>query len=1529
MTTATVVSVQGEAFARSPNGAMRRLANGDTIQQGEVVITSMGGQIELLTTDGQTMTVNAQESFMFGPEANQASAPEAGEAAIQPVAAQPGEINVEQLLEQEAAAAGLGGGGENGGSSFVRLMRVSEGLTPLSYEFPNPFAGNEFPSLDDEISDDFPVGANDLAGLDEDGALVLNERVTNPGGTGDTDAPSSFSGKMGYTFGLNGPAASGAFVWTGVTLPGGEEISSGGQPVSYMISPDGLKITAFVPGEEGPVTVFVLEVTDYRTGEYTMTLYRALDHVGADEDNIEFVFNYRLADFDGDGANGTLTATVNDDTPIADAENLADTVTVEDEKMQGFLGRLATDEYDGGVRETTGTIVDNARWGADGFGGVTGFSVGEEQFEAGTTVYWDQQGNFLGTNASGGNEMPQGEDYQLQYIESPEVPPAAMLVVNADGTYTFTLLDNMLMGQGEDGEQIDLLDTVTINAVDGDGDPLDVNVNLQVQDDVPLWLTAPDIAIVEDEKMAGGNDEWWDGGKGAVTGNIVSNVAWGADGFGGVTGFVVGEEEFTTGDTVYWDQHGNFLGTDAESAAARLVVNPGGTYTFTLLDNMLLGQGMQGEQINLLDTVAIKAQDGDGDPVNVHVFLKVQDDVPTITGTNALVQLDDDALAGNAGGTWDDVDAANTGGTLAYSAGADGGSVSWLTHGAPHGFSYVADGDNLLVKQGSTTVMTLTLNPETGAYVVTQNAPILHAAGWNENNQFFNVGYRVTDGDGDTATGTLRISVDDDTPTAKGEQVTAMESAGDAGKTYNLLLTLDISGSMSNSEVQQSVNAMKALLDKYADVAQGGAAGVGVQIVTFASSATLHNPAPVSIAEAKALLDTFPGNNNFNGEMTDYDAAVAAATPAINGWPEADDGHANVVYFVSDGEPTEGDGSIGLTNSEEAAWEATLAAKGATAWAIGVGTGNSADNDLEDIAYPDGNVVLVSDFDTLLDGIIGTVPVPTVIEGNVLDNDSAGADGWGSPALVSASFGGDTHVFASSTDSHTFDLGAAGSVTVKGDGSYAFMPAADVKDDVTANLSYTARDADGDTTTATLSLTTTDRSEVSAADDAATATEGHWAKDGSMSMSSTIATPESWGAATVQNVSGQWEIDPSHPGSARTATSSSFDVSANAEHPAVVEFDIHIQGYQSGDQVRVELLRNGSPVQNTGFVTASVNNATFTVTQGGTYSLRVYGDDNSSNGNLKVWIDGVNYSSYAYTPPSSTTLSTTTPGIEWVNGSPASGNVMGNDSPGSEGALVTMVDGMAVAAVGYTTIPGDYGTLSINAQGDYTYTPNEADNPAGVQDDFSYTLSQPDGDTATATLTVSLTDYDDYSTSGNNSSNFLGGGDGNDVLDGKGGNDVVYGGAGDDTLMGGSGNDYLIGGAGDDTLAGGGGNDILTGGAGSDTFVWKLGETGNDFITDFHLAPVADGGDVLDLSELLTGEQATAASLDSYLNFGADTDGNTVITVDANGPGGGGTGQVIVLDNIAFADLQAYAGGTSDADIINKLLQNGNLKVDS
>jgi VCBS repeat-containing protein len=68
-------------------------------------------------------------------------------------------------------------------------------------------------------------------------------------------------------------------------------------------------------------------------------------------------------------------------------------------------------------------------------------------------------------------------------------------------------------------------------------------------------------------------------------------------------------------------------------------------------------------------------------------------------------------------------------------------------------------------------------------------------------------------------------------------------------------------------------------------------------------------------------------------------------------------------------------------------------------------------------------------------------------------------------------------------------------------------------------------------------------------------------------------------------------------------------------------------------------------------------------------------------------------------------------------------------------ARASVTDFSAVGAA----IQGQYGRLTINADGSYSYTRN-AGTPGGVTDVFTYRLTDGDGDVATATLTFAIGD---------------------------------------------------------------------------------------------------------------------------------------------------------------------------------------------
>ena len=163
----------------------------------------------------------------------------------------------------------------------------------------------------------------------------------------------------------------------------------------------------------------------------------------------------------------------------------------------------------------------------------------------------------------------------------------------------------------------------------------------------------------------------------------------------------------------------------------------------------------------------------------------------------------------------------------------------------------------------------------------------------------------------------------------------------------------------------------------------------------------------------------------------------------------------------------------------------------------------------------------------------------------------------------------------------------------------------------------------------------------------------------------------------------------------------------------------------------------------------------------------------------------------------------------------------------------------------------------------------------------------------------------------------------------------------DDKLVGTSGDDVMIGGGGNDLIIGGAGNDAMTGGVGSDVFRWGLNDHGTtttpaqDTITDWSTALPKNGGDVLDLRDLLVGEShgTNAASglegnLTNYIHF-EHSGTNTIVDISTAGQHtagspASGTDLKIVLEGVDLTN----GGTTTDAAIIQDLLKNGKLHTD-
>ena len=142
---------------------------------------------------------------------------------------------------------------------------------------------------------------------------------------------------------------------------------------------------------------------------------------------------------------------------------------------------------------TTGdlTTITGTNFGADGFGGVTGIDINGASFVAGTTIYLSQAASV---------------DALINASTAISADDRATLVINADGTYTFTLTDNFLLSNPTStnpNAQTELISEalggITVFAEDGDGDQANggdgIALNLSVVDDIPTAFMAADADI--------------------------------------------------------------------------------------------------------------------------------------------------------------------------------------------------------------------------------------------------------------------------------------------------------------------------------------------------------------------------------------------------------------------------------------------------------------------------------------------------------------------------------------------------------------------------------------------------------------------------------------------------------------------------------------------------------------------------------------------------------------------------------------------------------------------------------------------------------------------------------------------------------------------------------------------------------------------------------------------------------------------------------------------------------------------------
>ncbi|AXA55083.1 retention module-containing protein [Pseudomonas thivervalensis] len=1115
------------------------------------------------------------------------------------------------------------------------------------------------------------------------------------------------------------------------------------------------------------------------------------------------------------------------------------------------------------------------------------------------------------------------------------------LSLNPDGSYTYTLTTPATTTpHANDGPNV-LSESFTYQATDSLGNTVTSTIVIDIVDDVPKAHC--DVASVVEG--------------GTVNGNVLDNDVLGADG-GAVIGVRAGND--TSNPAI------GGLNTQINGTYGYLTLDANGNAVYHSNPDAVGAPGAT-------DVFTYTVRDADGDEstttvtIDVHNSCLVAETDHDITVYEKALDLNQDGQD-LAPGTVTGSDPSATGETA---SGTLVGSIS----GATGAVTFT------LVGNATGAYGQLQLQPD-GSYTYTLTSPATTTPHANDGPNVLNESftYQATDSLGNSTTGSLVVSIVDDVPKAVASErsVTAVEIDS------NLLIVLDVSGSMKDpsgvsglSRMDLAKQAISALLDKYDDLGD-----VKVQLVTFSGSATDQSGMWVDVATAKTLISALSANGD-----TNYDAAVATAKMAFAN-PGQLTGAQNVGYFFSDGKPTLGE----IGSADEVAWKAFLDANDIKNYAIGLGSGVSNAH-LDPLAY-DGsahtntNAVVVTDLNQLNSVLSGTVQGAPVT-GNLLgEGGSFGADGGfvkslvvdgttysydpaanGGHGALTASGGVNHGSFNTATNTLSIATDHDGTLVVNLDtGAFSYTSQTTTGTLITEHIGYTVIDNDGDLASSSLVINVVPNSPPIAVDDniITNVLSGNIVIPGELLLGNdSDANGDPLTASPTSFNTGWLAKGGDFTGSIGTASFTGNNVqSINLSRSAFVANTASmtamlvvsgalgmVSNNNANDEDRLNIsLKQGETLTldhnlsagriameyslNGGPFIAINDGASFTAAADGNYQIHVTNIANPGGGNANA---AENYQ---------LTLTVDYAGAQDKTADYHGSYTASDNHGGSDSASVgisyqaghtltgTSGDDVLLASNGDNTLNAGDGNDTLSAgSGNNTLQ-------GGAGDDVLYSGAGNDlldggtgNDTAsyahaTSAVTVNLGLLAAQNTLGAGTDTLSGvenlvGSNFNDTLVGDGASNRIDGGLGHDVLNGAGGNDLLIGGL---------GNNTLTGGSGADTFQWQAGNSGHDVITDF-----APGVDKLDLSQLLQGENGSAASLDDYLHFSVSGSGGSVVTsIDVSAIAGATPNQTIDLAGVNLASYYGVTpgaggiiGGADTATIINGMLNDHSLKVDT
>ncbi|CAM5450522.1 VCBS domain-containing protein [Eoetvoesiella caeni] len=743
------------------------------------------------------------------------------------------------------------------------------------------------------------------------------------------------------------------------------------------------------------------------------------------------------------------------------------------------------------------------------------------------------------------------------------------------------------------------------------------------------------------------------------------------------------------------------------------------SYTYTLTD-VQNGTPSSNGASETIDSFALVVTDKTATPgiaASGTLTIRIVDDAPTAKNDQASVTEGTTTAPSTVSGN---VVAGGATGDVADRIGADTNTapVTGIAFGATAG----TVGSALGGAYGS-----LTLNDDGSyTYSLDNTNTAVNALKTNETlTETFT--YTITDGDGDTSTATLTITIkgatdgaptvtpvdtNDDGATTVTGQVTVYESAlvsgGPTGESASANGTINLTApdGLASITIGTTVISVAQLNDLAANPIVITSAGKGTLTLTgFTSTGDATAPTSGTLSYTYTLTDAQNG------------------TPSSNGASEAIDSFALVV--------TDKTATPGIT------------ASGTLTIRI-VDDAPTAKNDQGSVTE-------------------GTTTAPSTVSGNVVAGgatgdvaDRIGADTNTAP-VTGVAFGATAGTVGNALG------GAYGSLTLNDDGSYTYsldntntvVNALKTGETLTETFTYTITDGDGDTSTATLTITIK-----GATDGAPTVTPVDTNDDGATTVTGQVTVYESAlvsGGPTGESKSADGTITLTAPdglskvsiGGREFTVAQLADLAANNVTLSTGKGTLTLTGFTgTGDAT--------APTSGTLSYTYTLTHAQTGVASNGasetTDSFDLIVTDKTSTSEVsatgKLVVRIVDDAPTAKNDEASVTEGTTT-APSTVSGNVVAGSATGDvaDRIGADAntAPVTgVVFGVETGTIG-TALDGAYGSLTLNADGSYTYSldntntvVNALKSGDSLTEVFTYTITDGDGDTSTATLTITI-----------------------------------------------------------------------------------------------------------------------------------------------------------------------------------------------